>query len=458
MRATAFTTESLNRLHEEIPGWLIKDHAKGDYRLKRQIFLDEDIFELEMKHIFEGNWIYVGHESQLPKPYDFLTTKIGRQPIILTRQADGKIRGHVNVCSHRGAVVCREKTGNKKVFACGFHGWCYDSSGALVHVTDEKEGGYPASFDHAKLGLRPVARVEDYRGFIFASLNPDVLPLREYLAGSRAFIDLIVDQSPQGKLEILRGAIHYNYKGNWKLQVENGLDGYHAEATHGNWIMTTARRVKRGAENDTKVLDLTELSRVGGGYFAFEHGHAVIWLDILNPQDRPNFEFRERLLKTYGPQRTGWMVDRLRNMVLFPNVFLMDQASTQIRIIEPVSVGETEITTYCFAPVGESDKARALRIRQYEDFFNASGMATPDDLTEFKNCQTGYAARSAPYSDMSRGGPRAIEGVGEVGRQLGFDAVLHGAGRGDEGLYFAIHGDWLARMQNALKQELAAAK
>lgn len=454
MSDSALSAERLTQLREEIPGWLIKDHAKGDYRLDRQMFLDEDIFELEMKHIFEGNWVYVAHESQIAKPHDFLTTSIGRQPVIITRQADSSIGGFINVCAHRGARVCREKIGNKKFFACGFHGWTYNSSGKLVDVPDEQDGAYPENFDHSKLGLKPVARIEDYRGFIFASLNPDVLPLKEYLAGSRAFIDLLVDQSPVGKLEVLRGATHYTYKGNWKLQAENGLDGYHVNAVHGNYIMTTMRRMSRGTEHDTKVMDLSAMNKIKGGFFAFEHGHAVLWLDILNSKDRPNFEFRDHYLKTYGPQRTGWMMDRMRNMLLFPNVFLMDQASTQIRIIKPVSVNETEITTYCYAPVGESDHARALRIRQYEDFFNASGMATPDDLTEFKNCQIGFAARSTPYSDMSRGSTRSIEGVNEVGQLLGFDAVLTGIERADEGLYFTIHEDWMQRMQAAITQEL----
>ena len=458
MSDIALSAERLSQLREEIPGWLIKDHAKGDYRLDRQMFLDEDIFELEMKYIFEGNWVYVGHESQVAKKHDFLTTRIGRQQVIITRQADDTIGGFINVCAHRGARVCREKTGNKKAFACGFHGWVYDSSGKLVDVPDQAGGGYPPNFDRAKLGLTPVARIEDYRGFIFASLNPDVLPLREYLSGTRAFIDLVVDQSPTGKLEVLRGATHYNYKGNWKLQVENGLDGYHVNAVHGNYMATTMRRMARGKDNDTKVMNLDTLSKLKGGFFAFENGHAVLWIDILNYQDRPANEFREHFLKTYGPARTGWMTERMRNMVLFPNVFLMDQASTQLRIIHPISVNETEITTYCYAPVGESDKSRALRIRQYEDFFNASGMATPDDLTEFNNCQMGFAARSTPYSDMSRGTGRAIEGVNEVGQLLGFDAILTGMEKADEGLYFAIHEDWLARMQDALKHELAAAK
>ena len=458
MNALALSTDMLNELGARMTGWLVRNPANGEYKLDREVFTDEALFELEMRHIFEGNWVYVAHESQLAKPHDFLTTSIGRQPVLLTRQANGEIGGFVNVCSHRGARVCREKRGNQKIFSCGFHGWSYDSAGALVNVTDEKGGAYPPNFDRNNLGLKPVARLENYRGFIFASLNPDVVPLTEYLAGARAFIDLYADQSPDGKFELLRGATRYTYMGNWKLQVENGLDGYHVNAVHANYVMTAMRRTAGLSTNDTKVVDLGAIGQNGGGFFAFDHGHAILWLDYKNYQDRPNFEHREKYLKQFGPQRTLWMCERIRNLLLFPNVFLMDQTSTQIRIIRPVSVNETEITTYCIAPVGESDTARAVRIRQYEDFFNASGMATPDDLTEFNNCQIGFNGRASRWNDMSRGAGRWTKGANEQGQVLGFDAVMTSTGKDDEGLYLSIHEDWLARMQKALAHELAAAQ
>ena len=457
MNATSLIANMLHSLGERMAGWLINDPASGQYKLAREVFTDKALFELEMRHIFEGNWIYLAHESQVAAPHDFLTAAIGRQPVLLTRQADGRIGCFVNVCQHRGARVCRERRGNQKLFTCGFHGWTYDGAGALVNVTEEKQGAYPGSFNRASLGLKPVARLESYRGFIFASLNPDVLPLTEYLAGARAFIDLFADQSESG-YEVLRGATRYTYRGNWKLQAENGLDGYHVATVHANYVMTAQRRVAGESRNDTKVGDLSAIARRPGGFVAFDHGHAVLWFEYPNFRDRPNFEHYEHFQKKFGPQRTLWMCERFRNLLLFPNVFLMDQTSTQLRIIRPISVDETEIITYCIAPVGESSAARALRIRQYEDFFNASGMATPDDLTEFNNCQIGFNGRSAHWNEMSRGAARWIEGADAEGRDMGFDARLTGADTADEGLYISIHEDWLARMQKALAQELAAAK
>ena len=104
------------------------------------------------------------------------------------------------------------------------------------------------------------------------------------------------------------------------------------------------------------------------------------------------------------------MVKGSRNLCLYPNVYLMDQFSTQIRQFRPIAPNKTEVTIYCIAPKGESKEARSHRIRQYEDFFNASGMATPDDLEEFRSCQLTFQATNAPWNDMSRGAEHWLTG------------------------------------------------
>ena len=148
------------------------------------------------------------------------------------------------------------------------------------------------------------------------------------------------------------------------------------------------------------------------------------------------------------------MTERLRNLMLLPNVFLMDQMSTQIRIFRPLAVDRTEVITYCIAPKGESAVAREKRLRQYEDFFNASGMATPDDLAEFRNCQIGFQAKDAPFSDISRGKSRWIKGVSEVGQSIGVQARLSSTNVADEGIYVSILEEWARRMQDIVKNEL----
>lgn len=81
------------------------DEEAGIYRCRRDVFTDPDIFELEMKYIFEGNWVYVAHESQIPEVNDYFTTYIGRQPIVITRSKDNELNALINACAHRGATL-----------------------------------------------------------------------------------------------------------------------------------------------------------------------------------------------------------------------------------------------------------------------------------------------------------------------------------------------------------------
>ena len=448
--------EQLATLRTRLSSLLVEDAAKGDYRLRREIYTDPDLFELEIRHIFEGNWAFVAHDSQLPKPHDFFTTTIGRQPVVVSRDADGRLACFLNACAHRGAVVVRKKTGNRKSHTCGFHGWTYDSRGALRGIADEERGQYPATLDYSTLGLKQI-RVESYRGFIFASINPDVVSLDAYLGDAKIFINMVVDSSPHGEMEVLQGTGIYTYKGNWKLSTENGIDGYHGLPVHGSYIELTMRRMKGASGTQVKVSDLSRLAEIPGGFHVFENGHGLLWTDYINWKVRPGASDYERYVSEFGAVRADWMVKRIRNLLLAPNVFLMDSMSQQIRVVRPLAVDKTEVTIYAMAPVGESDPARENRLRQYEDFYNASGLATPDDVTEFTNCQKGFAAAGLPWSDLSRGAGHCVRGSAEDGRTLGFSAAWSGETEsGNEGLYVAMYRDWIARLERGIDQSLKA--
>jgi benzoate/toluate 1,2-dioxygenase alpha subunit len=436
---------------------VVEDREQGIYRANRAIFTDEELFELEMTHIFEGNWIYLAHESQVPNPGDYFTTFIGRQPVMITRAKDGSLHCLINACSHRGAMLCRRKTDNRATLTCPFHGWTFRNDGKLLKIKDPDGAGYPASFDvDGSHDLVKVARFDSYRGFLFGSLNADVLPLEEHLGDTTKVIDLLVDQSPEG-LEVLRGASTYTYDGNWKVQAENGADGYHVSATHWNYAATISRRSTGESKNDTKAVDAGKWGQAGGGYWSYPHGHLCLWTYTANPQDRPLWSKLDELKAEHGEAKGEFMVKGSRNLCLYPNVFIMDQFSTQIRHFRPIAVDSTEVTIYCIAPKGESDDARAHRIRQYEDFFNATGMATPDDLEEFRACQFSFKASAAPWNDMSRGAEHWINGPDPVAKSLGMDGVISsGIKNEDEGLYPVQHAYWQSVMRRAVAADAAA--
>jgi len=435
---------------KNIEDLLITDVEKGDYRLHRSVFTDEEIFDLEMKHIFEGNWVYIGHESQIAEKNDYMTTFIGRQSIIISRDRNNELNAFINSCTHRGAQLCRNKKGNKSTYTCPFHGWTYSNAGKLLKVKDQEEGGYPDSFNKdGCLKLQKIARFESYRGFLFGSLSDDVVSLEDHLGGSNKIIDMMVDQSEKG-LEVIKGSSTYTLDGNWKVQIENGADGYHVSTVHWNYVATNNHRKE---SNAIKPQDGTKFGKLGGGVYNFEHGHIIVWSKWEDPTTRPNYSHLEEYTQKFGKDYAEWMVSSSRNLGIYPNVYLMDQFSTQIRIVRPISVNKTEITIFCIAPIGESAENRALRIRQYEDFFNATGMATPDDLEEFRACQVGFEAAALEWNDMSRGAKHRIEGADETAKKIGLKPIQSGPQFDDDSHYVGQHEYWLEAMQKAIKTE-----
>ena len=438
------STDLLARLETAV----VEDEAHGIYRCRRDIFTDPELFELEMKHIFEGNWIFLAHESQIPNKNDYFTTTMGRQPIFIARNKDGVLNAFINACSHRGAMLCRHKRANKATYTCPFHGWTFNTSGKLLKVKDPDGAGYPEGFNcEGSHDLTKVARFESYRGFLFGSLNPDVVPLADYLGETTKMLDLIVDQAPDG-LEVLNGSSSYVYDGNWKLQIENGADGYHVSTVHWNYVATTGQR--KATPEKVEVADTGSWAKHGGGFYSFDHGHLLLWTKFSNPDFRPNFHRRDEYVSQFGEARTDWMLVNSRNLCVYPNLYLMDQFSTQIRIVRPISLTQTEVTIYCFGHKGESQTDREKRIRQYEDFFNVSGMGTPDDLEEFRNCQLSFHGAAAQWNDLSRGATHWVKGADEHAEAIGLKPLLSGVRAEDEGLFVIQHQHWQDTMRRAL--------
>jgi anthranilate 1,2-dioxygenase (deaminating, decarboxylating) large subunit len=152
------------------------------------------------------------------------------------------------------------------------------------------------------------------------------------------------------------------------------------------------------------------------------------------------------------------MMHRLRNLNLYPSLFFMDQISSQLRIVRPVAWNKTEIISQCIGVKGESDADRESRIRQFEDFFNVSGMGTPDDLVEFREAQRGFQARLERWNDISRGHDKWIEGGTPNSTLLGISPTLTGAEFTHEGLYVNQHGAWRDFLLKGLKQKSLSLK
>lgn len=378
---------------------LIDDRpADGVFRVHRALFVDPAIFARELTHIFESTWVFVGLDSEVANPHDYVTGTIGRQPIILMRNGDGKLGCFLNSCRHRGTLVCPFAKGNAKFHTCRYHGWTYSSAGQNVLVTDRAQGHYPPAIADQQLNLVPVARLDSYRGFIFASLSADVPPLATHLGEASKLIDLVADQAPHG-LEYVPGSVSYTYDGNWKLQFENGLDAYHFASTHAAFIDIFRARPQRSVPAHAADFAGAQ-EQVVSGTLSFPYGHALSWslgAPGQGPEGRPlpqDADLFEQVRRQVGDARVGWML-RQRNLTIFPNLQIIDIQSLQVRSWQPLAVNQTRMHSHCLAPKGENPEARRFRIRQYEEFFNAGGLASSDDNLMYELNQAGMAATAA---------------------------------------------------------------
>jgi benzoate/toluate 1,2-dioxygenase alpha subunit/2,4,5-trichlorophenoxyacetic acid oxygenase 1 len=442
---------------------LVDDRASdGIFRVDRRVFTEQAIFDLEMEHIFEGTWLYIGLESQIARPHDFVTTYMGRQPVLLMRDARGAIGCFYNTCRHRGAIVCPYRAGNARIHVCRYHGWTYDSAGANVGVAQVKDGQYHPAFAAENHGLKPIARLESYRGLIFGSLNPDVPSLAEHLGQTRALLDLVVDQSPQG-VEYVPGAVAYTYDGNWKLQFENGLGLLP--------LRDDTQRVHRRApvppevRRDGTPEDLRERRRRRGRRQLCVSVRARA--DVRGPQAGPRARpaARQRSGKARRDPRARRRDEGQMDAApaqpdrCSPTLQIVDISAQQLRTWRPLAPEPTEIVSHCLAPIGEGDAARELRIRNYEDFFNPTGLGSSDDNLMYEYVQSGYEALNGGATlgyDRGLGAP-VVPGD-PFASELGVDAESWAYGPitfGDETCFHSGYREWKRLIERGMAGKLS---
>lgn len=378
-------------------------------RVHRDIYLDPEIFELEMDRIFGRAWIYVGHDSQTPNPGDFITTTIGRQAVVMSRHTDGEIYVLFNKCGHRGAIVCNEAKGNAKRFQCLYHGWTYNTDGTLRGVPLPE--GYPSDFVNSGAGMGSLPRVAAYRGFVFASLNPDVAELEDHLGPTRACIDNLCDRAPDGEIMLTGGVHRYRFDGNWKLQLENTLDSYHVPFAHESTVDRSGKQFSR-REGDAEGAQVTDddeevtPSWKERGAWAFDHGHGFTGNTALDEKTRssPVFdEYKAALEARLGAQQAEEVLTPFfHNALIYPNMSFMG-LNMHIRVIKPISVDRTEVNVYPVLLKGAPHAMNQSTIRLLNVTHAAASFVQTDDLEAFARCQRGVVGEGGEWVYFNRG-------------------------------------------------------
>jgi phenylpropionate dioxygenase-like ring-hydroxylating dioxygenase large terminal subunit len=384
-------------------------------RVHGTVYTDPAIFDSEMRVIWHDGWVYVGHESEVAAPGDRVLKQLGLEPVIMSRHEDGNVYLLLNRCPHRANKVCDVEREHSARIRCPYHGWTFNGRGDLLAVP--YGNGYGSDFERSDLNLARVPRVESYRGFVFGSLAPDGITLREHLGNAAESLDRLSDLSPQGEVELGHGWMKHRYQANWKLVVENQVDGYHLHFTHQSFFKSYSspeKPYKDGVDyaeggSLVRVVDLldghSELD-YRAEYRRTQRGFQ--WFGGI--EDEKIAGYKAAMEASYGAD-LAWKraVDGPPHTMIFPNLFL---AELNVATIQPISVGKSSLyTTPVFLKGAPEINARV--IRRCEGAMGPAGALLADDAEMSERNQRGLAAGSPEWITLSRGLER--EGVTEDG-------------------------------------------
>jgi phenylpropionate dioxygenase-like ring-hydroxylating dioxygenase large terminal subunit len=366
-------------------------------RVRGHLYRDPTIFQLELERIWYRTWVYVGHESEVPRPHDFVRKSIGHQPILMTRAHDGRVHLLLNRCTHRGNQLCAKEHGNAVTFTCPFHAWNFASDGRLVGYAfpDGYEG-----LNKDEHGLGRVPRVASYRGFVFGSFAPDGPSLVEHLGGAAETLDRLAMTSPEGEIEITAGFLKHRVKANWKFILENETDGYHPAFVHSSIFAVADSGI--GSLYGAKSTALTR-----------DYGNGHTELDL-----RPEFRKRDAPLSWFGttterlpdyvakmnraygePKARQIMIDGTPHVMIFPNLFI---AEIQMFVIEPLGVEDSVQHVTALQFKGAPDLNRRMR-QQTMGSVGPAGFLLADDSEMYERTQRGVHASDTDWIYLGRG-------------------------------------------------------
>ncbi|HTW88573.1 MAG TPA: Rieske 2Fe-2S domain-containing protein [Candidatus Binataceae bacterium] len=383
-------------------------------RVHRSVYTDPGIFELEIERLFHKVWTYVGHESQVKRPGDYYTALIGRQPMIMVRHRDGTIHVLYNRCAHRGAMLCTDPHGSTgEAFTCSYHSWRYNTDGSLESIPLPK--GYEGTrlaVNSPERNLKPAARVDSYRGFVFASLVADGPPLLEFLGDARIAFDNMCDRAPKGEVEVVPTCFRFVQHSNWKIFMENQLDALHPSVTHESSGYAAAEVEHEIAlRNGTAPLDYHYLSAFTTPLHKWDqvqtvnypNGHSLLQGYMgLRPQDPDTLAYEAVMRRHYGAKRTGEILGvNIHHVLLYPGLSVQPPLQ-QLRAVRPLAVDRTLTEIWHFRLKGAPEAIYRRALGYYNLINSPSTIVNADDLENFWRCHQGLASDGGDWVSFHR--------------------------------------------------------
>jgi nitrite reductase/ring-hydroxylating ferredoxin subunit len=359
-------------------------HSVSDGLLPARLLSDPAIFDQEIERIFGRTWLYVGHESEIPNPGDYVVRNLALDSFLFVRGRDGKVRVLLNTCRHRGNLVCGTERGNTPTFRCSYHGWTYDNTGALLGVPVGREN-YGDLLKKTDWGLCPAPRVSEYNGLVFANLDPDAPPLEQYLGEMKWYLDLMTRRSDAG-LEVIGSPHRWVINANWKLPADNFVaDTQHFQSLHDTLAEIGAMPAGAGAPLQSRNLSLGNGHGVWLGWQYLGEGGSLLFLrgypDSLVEALKRNLLPEQVCVLEHGPAIGGNVFPNLGMMdVVLPDLEGGLVACLSLRAWQPIAVDRTEICSWFLVEKDAPDEFKERSYRAYMRGFGSAGVFEQDDV------------------------------------------------------------------------------
>ncbi|NDZ13059.1 oxidoreductase [Variovorax sp. WS11] len=382
-------------------------------RVHRDLYISQDLFELEQEHFFANTWNYVGHESQLPKSGDYISNEIAGRPLIVVRHSDGSLRAMMNRCAHKGSRLVSAPCGNTgKFFRCPYHAWTFKTDGSLLAIP--LKNGYEGTQLHeceSAKGLTTIRNVRSHRGFIFVKINDVGADFEEYFGDSLSSIDNMADRSPEGELEIAGGCLRFMHQCNWKMFVENLNDTMHPMVAHESSAGTAKRMWSDKPADEPKPMAIEQFVPFMSDYKFFDdmgirtydNGHSFTGVHFsIHSKYKAIPEYDDAMKAKYGEERTAQILGMARhNTVYYPNLTIKG-AIQAIRVVRPIAADKTLIESWTFRLKGAPPEL-LQRTAMYNRLINSPfSVVGHDDLQAYRGMQAGLHATGNEWVSLHR--------------------------------------------------------
>jgi choline monooxygenase len=194
----------------------------------RHAYTDPAFLELEREFVFDASWVFVAAAGAIPNPGDLMPMDLLGRPVVVVRQRDGGFKAFHNVCRHRGVILVGTAQSERPTMVCPYHAWSYGLDGKLLKTPHFGGDGNHDTGSIARdcLDLKAI-RCETWHGLVFLNLSGDAVPLAEHMAPvARRYADFDFSEMRLGAVQ------EFELAANWKLPIENFIEGYHLPWTH----------------------------------------------------------------------------------------------------------------------------------------------------------------------------------------------------------------------------------